>query len=597
VTARTPAAVLLALVAALLPGGAARAESYEVSAFLEPNEGITEGQTVRLVLQAQGQGRPALEAPSLEGLQNLHIVGRPGSAFSSAWRLGRHSTTTQLLYTLLVEGPGPGEVPELALVVDGTAYRTEPIHFVAAAAPTVPSRPADPGSRDPAGADDRADVFLRAQVGSEEAWVGQAVPLSLLLYANEDFERPDFVSQPSLDGFWVEELGVDASGERFQALVDGRRYDVYPLARRMLVPQAAGVIEIEPFVMQIPVRARRSEILPMRRMQWVVRKTEPISLEVRPLPEAGRPADFSGAVGRFALRAAVDREEARASDAVALAVTVEGEGFLRSVEPPSIDALPDLELFEPRITSASRNVQGRFVSRKTWEWILVPLVPGDLALPEVRFSYFDTAAGEYRTLGESLPRLSVRPADRDSGAAAARGDIRLQRRDLAFIKPLQGVLRQESPRAHRRAGFFLALALPLAWGPLLVLAGRHRARMRRDLGLARSRHARGRAQKRLRGAERRLADRDASAFHEEIARALVGYVADRFDRSPAGLTYDVTDGLLASRGLDAEARREFRDCVEACDFARFVPASVTGERRAELLARAVKLIDGMERSW
>ena len=78
--------------------------------------------------------------------------------------------------------------------------------------------------------------------------------------------------------------------------------------------------------------------------------------------------------------------------------------------------------------------------------------------------------------------------------------------------------------------------------------------------------------KRLRAAEK-MDETSSAEFHEEVARALVEYIADGFDRSAAGLTYEMADELLASRGLDPELRRRFRSCLESCDFARFVPAS------------------------
>ena len=87
------------------------------------------------------------------------------------------------------------------------------------------------------------------------------------------------------------------------------------------------------------------------------------------------------------------------------------------------------------------------------------------------------------------------------------------------------------------------------------------------------------------------------AFHEEVARTLVEYVGDRFNRAPSGLTYELADELLTGRGIDETLRRRFRSCLETCDFARFVPSSAKAERRAEVLTEAVDLIDTLERAW
>jgi hypothetical protein len=86
-------------------------------------------------------------------------------------------------------------------------------------------------------------------------------------------------------------------------------------------------------------------------------------------------------------------------------------------------------------------------------------------------------------------------------------------------------------------------------------------------------------------------------FHEEVGRALVEYIADRFNRSAAGLTYETADDLLASKGLDAELRRRFRSCLERCDFARFVPSGTRSEGREEVLREAREVMEGLERAW
>ena len=78
---------------------------------------------------------------------------------------------------------------------------------------------------------------------------------------------------------------------------------------------------------------------------------------------------------------------------------------------------------------------------------------------------------------------------------------------------------------------------------------------------------------------------------------MVGYVADRFNRSAAGLTYELADELLASKGLEVELRREFRSCLETCDFARFVPSAGATDRRVEILAEARVLLDRVEKAW
>ena len=82
----------------------------------------------------------------------------------------------------------------------------------------------------------------------------------------------------------------------------------------------------------------------------------------------------------------------------------------------------------------------------------------------------------------------------------------------------------------------------------------------------------------------------------DFADITIEYVADRFNRSPAGMTYELADDLLASRNVDSDLRRRYRSCLEQCDFARFVPASSQAERRIEVLEDAGKIVEELERA-
>jgi hypothetical protein len=319
-------------------------------------------------------------------------------------------------------------------------------------------------------------------------------------------------------------------------------------------------------------------------------------LRVKALPASGRPPGFSGAVGTFKLRVALDREQTRVNDAVGLKAVVEGPGFLKLAGPPIVGAASEIKMLDPKITESFDAGRKQPTSRKTWEWILLPLVQGDLRLPEVRFEYFDPTEGAYRTARAELPTLVVERGETGDAPGRAHGEIQVQRRDIAFIKPLRGPL-GERRATQERSLFVLALGLPLLWVPALIAAGRWRARLESDAGLARNRRARARARKRLATVRRRVEELDAATFHEEAGRALVEYVADRFDRSAAGLTYDMAEELLASRGVEPDLRRRFRNCLESCDFARFVPAANRADRRAELLDEATALVEALERAW
>jgi hypothetical protein len=587
----------LAVLLLLSGWGWARAQSPTVQAFVSPERGITTDRSFKFVIQVSDAGRSQVAPPTLPRIDNVVVIGGPNTSSSFTWTGGRSSSTYQLSWMLLAERAGAVEIPALEVRVDSRTYRTEAIRFTVEQAPAPGSAPRSRPGRRPAARAAADGIFLRAELGLEEAWVGQPVPLTVTLYTTQRISDPRWRKQPEFTNFWVENIEVNPDNESYRERIDDQVYTAYPIERKILIPTGAGVFEIDSYVAQMQVRLAGRDFFDIfGRSETIVRASEKMKLRVKPLPD-GAPEGFGGAVGRYTLKVDLDRTEAVVDDAVALRVTVEGEGSLRSVGPPQFQPPPELTVFDPEVKASINASRGEVRSRKSWEWIIVPLAPGEIGLPELEFWYFDPVDGNYASERSTPPLLAVQRGSAATDAPVAHGGIQPQQRDLAFIKPLRGRLQEVHPRAHQRGLFVTLTLLPLAVVPLVIVVGRQRARLQQDQGLARARRAGSRARKRLAAAARSSDQVEAASFHEEVARALVEYVADRFNRSGTGLTYELADQLLASKGVDADLRRQYRSCLETCDFARYVPASGKTERRAEVLEEAKKLLEQLERAW
>lgn len=589
-------------------GSSRAADDLRLRAYVDPAGTVADTDPVTLIIEVEGSSVPDVSVPGFPALTNLKVISGPSTSRSTSFELRgtsmQRASTTTLRYVLLPLGPGLAVIPPISVRLGNDTRTTGEIRLQVARVPSGPS-PRSRADRGEAGTDSRrgggAEVFLRATAVPAEPWVNQPVFLTVTLWvAGTEVNRFSWMGMPTFNNAWVEEIAADPNAERRSEVVEGRRYNVYPVLRRVLAPTAAGDLTIEPFAAQVEVRRATGDIFDdlffPGRSAAVVRRSEPIRLKVRALPESGRPEDFGGAVGSFTLRASLDRREVQANDAVALKVVIEGDGSLQGVEAPRIAAPHDLKVFDPKVSTEARPADGRLVSRKTWEWVLVPLAPGEVRVPSVSLSFFDPQAGAYRSARSEPGVLTVRKGTGPASAPTARVDVKAQRQDVRYIKPLRGRLSARHDPLHRRGWFVALLVAPLLWLPAAIAVARYRYRLARDQGLARGHRARRRALKRLASASRRLAQADAGTFHEEVARALVEYLADRFDRSAAGLTYDVADDLLRGRGVDAALRGRFRACLERCDFARFVPGAADDARKAEVLAEARSLVDQIERA-
>jgi hypothetical protein len=298
---------------------------------------------------------------------------------------------------------------------------------------------------------------------------------------------------------------------------------------------------------------------------------------VTPLPVAGKPSDFTGAVGRFSLIASVDKARSKVGDAVNLTVTVQGTGNLKATGEPALPNLPSWRVFDP-VTSVNLEKKGDLVQgSKVIRIVLVPRVSGDLTIPPIRFSYFDPARRTYTEVDTRPLTVSVAPGDANAPAAvgyvaptspAAPGLTRVND-DISYLQA------RTQPPFFTRALEAVASAGPVHAAPLLFFfwalgLAFFRERLASDPKGARFRGAWKNAMARLRQAQQAADSREAAGL---LTEALTGFLADKLGEPASGLTMRRVAELLQTRQpqVPAPMVERIRALWDDLDSRRFAP--------------------------
>ncbi|MCB9915039.1 MAG: BatD family protein [Planctomycetes bacterium] len=263
--------------------------------------------------------------------------------------------------------------------------------------------------------DPAALAFVEVDAAPREAWVHGALVLRLRVglaaefldeHAVQPFRQrldvPVHVSAPwavALPGLRVEPPGpAEAPGELATLALDGgvaqarrladerrdgREFRVWACEVRA-VPTVAGTLRLPAPALDLAYTTGFTSSLfetrqPVDRQDVVVRGAAR-TLEVRALPEAGRPAEFGGAVGAVRLRAEVSPREVRAGETLKLTLHVEGLGDPEALELPR---WRELDAFR---------VQGALELRDAHECVVtLDLVARGPArqVPSLALAYFD----------------------------------------------------------------------------------------------------------------------------------------------------------------------------------------------------------------
>lgn len=595
---------LAALTLLLVPGvGIGSAEDFGVEASVSATR-IGLDDDLQLTVSIHGDATGRAGSPELPSFDGFRVAGRSTSTSVQIIN-GERSSTRSVIYHLLPQAEGKHVIGPIRVDYQGEEHFTDPIEVEVVPGSVAPSPSPRRGSPDPFDTwspfgrrrndpKEAAEIFVTAELSKKEAFVGEQVMLTYKLYTQAPLLGLQMDREPSYTGFWAEKIPSEREPEGRPAEIDGKPFHVAEIRKVVLFPTRPGKLAIEPATFSMAVRLSGDpfDSFFLRASEDIRRSTKALTLDVKPLPSAGRPRDFSGAVGVFTLSAQLNKEQTNAGEPVTLSVVLEGKGNLRTLEPPEIPALPGFRVYDPKTEESLQATAAGFAGEKRWEYVLVPDAAGRHRLGPLDFTYFDPGEQRYVAVDAGPLTLEVLGASASNVVDAPRGRMRILQRDVRYLKPPPEELEERRP-FHRSTLFYTLLALPILWNLGLMLYLRKSESDRVRAGVLRSRRAHRMARGRLKRAAR-LAREGSREFYEEVAAALYRYVADKFGVAASGLTTQSIDRLLEERAVPEDVREAYRRAVEAGEFARFTPGERTRHEMESLLEQAESAIVALE---
>lgn len=518
------------------------------------------GEPVTLQITVEGVRVNAPEL-SVDGLV-IQYVGQ-----STQVQMLNFDLSTSVMFTYQVAGVREGTytIPALEFLVHGKRVRTRPLELVVRAGGTPPASSGAGTAGTATG--DRQVAFGELIVGTDDVYVGQAIPVELRMYFDTSVRtRVDGMPTIESGGFTVEKL---SEPRQTRVEKDGRSYDVLTF-QTVITPVKTGEVEFGPAQIQctisLPRKRRTARHIDdffdddffndpfgaFGQNQSVVVQSDAPVLDVKPLPLDSQPEGFTGAIGQFTLQTRASSDKVVVGEPLTLTVTVSGKGnFSRVSQPVLTDeegwrSYPGSDRFTPADKLG-------LTGSKSFEVSVVPERPLE-ATPGVAFSYFNPADGNYVTLTSNPIAIDVRGnAINASASTTATSGIPAQPKDsnaetgagseaseLHEIVPTGGESTRSFSPLYTRAGFWAAQGIPLL-GLLTFAVFRIRKARQLDTG--------ARALKELRNereqAMERVAKDDTSPedFYAAAVRVVQIEAAIVLGRNPASI--GIEDALEA----------------------------------------------------
>lgn len=533
--------------------------------------GLNERLRVDFSMNADGDN---FSPPNFEGFK---VIGGPFQQISQQWINGRGSFNKSYSYILLPAQKGTLTIKQASIDVNGQIYKTAPVKIVVTSAIEIPR---EPGDNPQVSADN--ELHLVADISKTNPYINESITVVYKLYFSNNIGITDSreLDKPKYNDFWSQNIDIKQFAVE-QGTFKGENYRFIVLKKVVLYPQKSGKLTIEPLSLdldlQIPTSRRdifgRYQIVESNKKVSAGAKT----IFVKPLPETGKPIDFSGAVGKFDFTVTPSKTTLKHGESLELTVKVAGTGNLKLFDLPKPIVPSALEMYDPvhseQINTPLSGMNGSIADK----YSIIPQYKGNYAIKPMTFSYFDLSLRQFRTI--TSPEIMIKVLDGPdvangngaNNAASNNKKLILATEQFKFIKLKTTLASVNKKDFFGSTIFYSAVAIPFLIIPFIVLFRRKREALVRDTAGNRTRMNDKLAKKFLSDAKKQIDNKEA--FYIALEKAMHNFLKAKLNIETSEISKDNVREILLSKKANPETVNDFITLTESCEFARYAPSS------------------------
>lgn len=570
---------------------------------------VAVGEQFRLTYTVNTQNASAFHAGQIPDAFEV-LIGPTRSTQSSFQMVNGHtsqSSSITFTYILVATQNGTFTIPPATITAGGNTISSNQLKItVSGQARSQQGRSSQGQQREEpmreAGSKiSGSDLFIKVSANKKRVHEQEPILLTYKVYTLVDLTQLEG-KMPDLKGFHTQEVPLPQQKSFKIETLNGRPYRTVTWSQYVMFPQITGQLQIPSITFNGIVVQQNRNIDPFEAFfnggsGYVEVKKQivapGIDIQVDPLPE--RPADFSGGVGRFNISAQLDKTEVKENDPIRLRVIVSGTGNLKLIKEPVVSFPKDFDKYDAKIIDKTKLTTNGLEGSMVYDILAVPRHQGKYEIPPVKFTYYDTSAGAYKTVESEGFTLDVAKGSGSSSVSDFTGqeDLRLLNKDIRHIKTGDTSQHLQGDYFFGSVAYWVSLAiLALIFISLFVIF-RQRAIDNANIAGKRASKANKVATKRLRQASRLMQEGKSSEFYDEVLRALWGYVGDKLNIPVAQLSHDNISERLSERDVHQSTIDQFIGALDECEFARYAPGDPRGNM-SKVFEKAMTAIEKIE---
>jgi len=530
--------------------------------------------------------------PSFEGFR---IIAGPSQQVSQSWVNGKSSFEKTYSYYLLPQQKGNLIIKQATIEYNGQIYKTNPIRINVTSAVEQPKDPNDTQIS----ADD--NIYLVADISKTNPYINEPITVVYKLYFSYNIGITNWreLDKPKYNDFWSQNIDIKQPVLE-EGMFKGEKYRFVVLRKTVLYPQKSGKLVIEPLSLdvdlQLPTNRRdvfgRVVVTNGNKRVSAGAKT----IAVKALPEAGKPEDFSGAVGKFDFKVTPSKTNLKNGESLDLVVSVTGSGNMKLFNLPKPVVPNSLEMYDAvhgeKVNTTLSGMSGKISDSYT----IIPQFKGNYPIKPMQFSYFDLASRTYKTITSPEIMINVLdgPSANDQAATTTPGVTKnaiSSTEQFKYIKLNGNLVSMEKDDFLGSNLFYGLLLLPFLILPLIVLFKKKKDAIDSDVFGNRIKMNNRLAKKYLSEAKKQINNKEP--FYVALEKAMHNFLKAKLHIETSDMSKSNIQQLLESRNANAQTIIDFINLTENCELARFAQSSSTAIHQD--FDKAVMIISDLEK--
>jgi len=554
--------------------------------------GINERLRVDFVMNSEGDN---FSPPAFTGFT---VVGGPSQSVSHSWINGKRSFSKTYTYILSPTKRGKFTIKQAKIVIEDETYKTIPIAVEVVAAIAKPKDPNDPDYVA------QENIHLVAEISNTSPYLNEAITIKYKLYVGPSVNVSNFnpIDNPKFADFWSQNIDIKQFKIE-QGTYKGQDYKFVVLRKSVLLPQKTGKLAIEPLTLDVVVNVptNRRDFFGGRQYQAVHQKVAAgnRTINVKPLPEAGKPASFTGAVGEFEFDVTANKTALKSGESLQATVKVSGRGNLKLFELPKLVVPSSLEVYEPEHKENVRTNLAGMGGAISDTYTIVPQYKGNYPVSKLEFSYFNPKTASYHRLNslEHIVEVLTGPTNTEvvnqsNNTVVTHQNVVGKNNQFRSFHTSSNLVSTQVTQFFKSTLFWYLLLLPLLVIPGVLLFQKKKELIANDVKGNKIRKADKLAKKFLSEAKKNLNNKDA--FYESLHKSLHNYLKAKLQIETTEFSKEKITSVFEGNNIKTDTTENFVSLIEACDLARFTP--ISSDAMQQDYDKAVRVISEIDKA-